>query len=133
LGWTGYSQGNNYSTKKGREEFVKFLGTDNGQTYLVKRMEEYIKATVQPSVTFIPTPEGYAPAVTRGKEIGTIGTPTGVTKPTPAAEAAKIGGLEGLQNDVKSIKALAGIGTKKEMSDWTGPVSVDMEPFRKNF
>lgn len=100
-------------------EADKWLASDEGKQFVRDARDDL---TPQ-SITYLQTDEGYVPAVTKGIGIGTTKAPTGLGKPTPPGAAEKIGGIEGMLNDIKSVKSLYKFGTKEEQANWVGPVS----------
>lgn len=97
---------------------ASWLNTVEGSDALRKAATE----GVSPSITYLQTSEGYVPATTRGAGVGEIGQPTGLGKPIPSGAAEKMGGLEALLNDIKSVKTLYLYGTDAERKHWVGPV-----------
>jgi len=96
-----------------------WLATPEGRQYTQQARDDL----TPPGITFLQTDQGFVPVTTKGAGIGNVGQPTGLGKAIPPAAAEKIGGIEGLLNDIESIKILYKFGTKEENQHWTGPVS----------
>ncbi len=94
------------------KEGDKWLASEEGR----KAVKQARDDLTTPSITYLQTGEGFVPAITKGEGIGTIGKPTGLGKPIPAEETAKMGGLQALLNDVSTARELYKPG-------WVGPIS----------
>ncbi len=94
------------------KEGDKWLASEEGR----KAVKQARDDLTTPSITYLQTGEGFVPAVTKGEGIGTVGKPTGLGKPIPAEETAKMGGLQALLNDVSTARELYKPG-------WVGPIS----------
>lgn len=94
-----------------------------GKVAIEKFQSDYALRNTPPSITYLQTSEGFVPAVTRGKGLGTIGQPTGLKKALSAEQLGKVGELNAVLKNIGKTKELYGYGTKTEHQEWVGPIT----------
>ncbi len=101
------------------KEADKWLATEEGRSAVIQARDDL----TPPAVTYLPTSEGFVPAVTRGPGVGTTGKPTELRKPLSDAQLAKVGELNAVLKNIDKTKELYGYGTGKEHEEWVGPIA----------
>jgi hypothetical protein len=112
--------GSAYDTPEGKKQFADYMATTQGMKEAAAYRTKYATETATPFNVFTQTAEGIVPGNAR---TGTLGEPTGLGKPIPAGEAAKMGDLGTLLTNISEVKKLYKYGTDKENSKWVGPLS----------
>lgn len=102
---------------------VTITGIDKGSgQQLWQKNLGPIGKTLPPSYAYLPTSEGYAPAITRGPGAGTVKEPSGLGKALPAGSIKELGDLDALKVNILETRNLYKYGTPEERKDWVGPV-----------
>jgi hypothetical protein len=112
--------GSAYDTPEGKKRFSDYIMSPQGIKESAAYRTKYATETAPPINVFTQTAEGIVPGNVR---TGKVGESTGLGKPLPAGEAAKIGDLNTLLVDIGEVKKLYKYGTNKEEIGWVGPVA----------